>query len=77
MKQHFHVAVPDVPKCGCIALDALADQAFALPNCTLWAYAHTAFTNAKTKPIGACMVMVMTRPATDVAISRQHFIVKQ
>ena len=77
MKQHSHVAVPYVPKCGCIARDALADQVFALPNCTIWAYAHTAFTNSKTKPSGACVVMVMARPATDVAISRQHFIVKQ
>ena len=76
MEQYFHIAVSDVPKCGCIARNALADQVFALPNCTLWANARAAFTNAKTKPIGAGVVMVMARPTTDVAISRQHFIVK-
>jgi hypothetical protein len=76
MEHDPHVAVPKVPQRRCIARDALGNPVCALTGDALWPKAHTALTDPERQSVGAAQIVVMTRPARDIAVAAQDLVIK-
>jgi len=76
LKDYIDRFMPQIPQRGGIAWNALFDFIIARASAALRAYPHTAFANAKAKPITTAMVRVMACAATNVTIARENFIIK-
>lgn len=77
MKQDPHILVAQVPKCWCIARDPFSDRICTHARSAFRPQSDTAFSNAQGQAISARKIMVVTRAATDILVSRQYLIVKK
>ena len=77
MEHHTDVLVTKVPKGRGVARDPLANGICARSRRAIRTHTNATFSNAKAQTVGPGMIVVMTRSAADILVSRKDLVIKQ